>query len=504
MVSSVRHNLAIELSEHFQFAPDGGGVPRRHWDRFPSRLAHNAELALRLFDRHDLTATFFVDDWIARHHPDVVRKVADAGHEIALQADARTDFIKDVGRLEAVSGYVVHGWRPAPGKDLAPVVESDLFYGLGASCAGTKCAILDGGILSTGEWLRILPEAMVAGFISSWAHAESERVFSFQVWELDAEVPHLATLSSRGRLRAYRNLPQFAERLDRLMAEVSFMALRDQLGLPRERSTHVQDTHIATLPAAPVRKERQPLSIVVPCYNEEPGLGYLAKALAALDAGFGRRHRLSFVLVDDGSTDRTWAEMERLFGDDPRFQLERHPHNRGIGAAILTGIMAARDDVVAVMDSDCSYDPARLEEMLPLLEPDVALVTASPYHALGGVEGVPEWRLFLSRGASWLYRSVLRNKLATYTSCFRVCRKAAVTDLALRHEGYIGVVEMLARLDLEGWRIVEHPVVLEARLLGRSKLRIVRVIADHLRFISEISITRLASRARPDLAKVTR
>jgi hypothetical protein len=63
---------------------------------------------------------------------------------------------------------------------------------------------------------------------------------------------------------------------------------------------------------------------------------------------------------------------------------------------------------------------------------------------------------------------------------------------------------MLARLDLQGWRIVEHPVVLEARLLGQSKIRIIWVIADHLRFMGEISVARLLTRTRRDLARVTR
>ena len=504
MVEKLRHGLVIELSEHFQFASGGAKVPRRHWERFPSRLAQNADLALRLLERHETTATFFVDDWIAEHYPEVIRKIAERGHEIALQADAATQFCSAIKRLESASGYAVHGWRPTPGRDLAPVIDVDLFYGLGASSAKTRRAIVDGGLRATGEWLRFLPERMVASYIASWTGAATAGIFSFRVWELDPQVSHITTMSSRSRIRAYRNLPKFAERIDHLMAEVPFAAMRDQLGLAPERRPRATLPRIESMPVLPPEEPRAPLTIVVPCYNEEPCLGYLAKALGTLDSGFGRRHPLSFVLVDDGSIDGTWAEMHRLFGDNPKFQLLRHDRNRGIGAAIHTGILASKDDVVAVMDSDCSYDPVRLEEMLPLLEPDVALVTASPYHAQGGVEGVPEWRLFLSRGASWLYRSVLRNKLATYTSCFRVCRKSAVEGLSLRHEGYIGVVEMLARLDLQGWRIVEHPVVLEARLLGQSKIRIIWVIADHLRFMGEISVARLLTRTRRDLARVTR
>ena len=242
--------------------------------------------------------------------------------------------------------------------------------------------------------------------------------------------------------------------------------------------------------------EIRPLTVIVPCFNEEEGLPYLATALEGLSAGLGRSASITFVLVDDGSTDGTWLEMERLFGAKSQFQLVRHNRNRGISAATLTGIRAAQTEAVAVIDSDCSYDPARIEDMLPLLGPDVALVTASPYHSLGGVEGVPRWRLVLSRGASRLYRLVLNNKLATYTSCFRIYRRSALEGLDFRHEGFIGVAEMLARLDLEGWRITEHPVVLETRLFGQSKLKVFRVAAGHLRLLITIAAARLGAGRR--------
>lgn len=502
----IRHHLAIDLSEHFQSAPTGGRVLRRHWDRFPSRLERNVDHALRLLDRHDARATFFVDPWTAARHPGMVAEIAGRGHEIAARIGAEADAGSAVIELAQAARRVIHGWRPAP--DMAPgrapagLDATSLRYTLTRSGADRRAVEAASGLsilpagryLATGECLRLLPEALAARVIRSWARARRPRVFSFKLWELDPETPQLAALSTTGRVRAYRNLGKFNHRLERLLGAVRFVPLRDRLGLAEEAAAPGAAAADCAPIELPREVERTPVSIVVPCYNEEPGLAYLANALGQLDAGFGSRYPLSFVIVDDGSTDATWAEMTRLFGDNPCFDLVRHPRNRGIGAAILTGILAAKDEIVAVIDSDCSYDPAQLEKMLPLLGPDVALVTASPYHALGGVEGVPEWRLFLSRGASWLYRSVLRNKLATYTSCFRVCRRDAVVRMALRHEGYIGVVEMLAQLDLQGWRIVEHPVLLETRLLGQSKLKITRVIAQHLRFLSEIVVTRLTTR----------
>ena len=129
--------------------------------------------------------------------------------------------------------------------------------------------------------------------------------------------------------------------------------------------------------------------------------------------------------------------------------------------------------------------------MLPLLTEGVDLVTASPYHAQGGVRNVPEWRLFLSKGASWLYRRTLKAKLATYTSCFRVYRRGAFVDLPLREKGFLGVAEMLGRLDLKGGKIVEYPAVLEVRLFGFSKMKTARTIFGHLKLLSRLAKSRV-------------
>lgn len=240
-----------------------------------------------------------------------------------------------------------------------------------------------------------------------------------------------------------------------------------------------------------------PVTVVVPCYNEEEGVPYLAQRLRELAATLGRTNPLSVILVDDGSTDATWEVMQRYFGDDSTVKCLRHDENRGIAAASLTGILASKDEAVAVIDSDCTYDPALIAVMLPLFLPDVSAITASPYHALGGVSGVPTWRVFLSWSASRSYRFLLRNKLSTYTSCFRLYRRSDVTSLPLRHSGFIGVTEKLAQLDRLGFKIVEVPACLETRRYGHSKLRIMRAILGHLGLMSEIVFARLTRRWVP-------
>ena len=117
------------------------------------------------------------------------------------------------------------------------------------------------------------------------------------------------------------------------------------------------------------------------------------------------------------------------------------------------------------------------------------------------VRNVRSWRLVLSRGLSLLYRLVLRRKLATYTSCFRVYRRESVVRLPVREGGFLGVAEMLALLDLNGGVIVECPAVLEARLLGQSKMRTLRTGIGHLRLLVRVGLIRLRQALRRPRAR---
>jgi glycosyltransferase involved in cell wall biosynthesis len=207
-------------------------------------------------------------------------------------------------------------------------------------------------------------------------------------------------------------------------------------------------------------------------------------------------YHLHVILVDDASRDRTWDVLATLFGTEADTRLYRHQTNQGVAAAIMTGIRHASTPIVCSIDCDCSYDPHELGTMLPLLNDAVDVVTASPYHPAGKVRNVASWRLLLSRAASRLYRIVFRHQLHTYTSCFRVYRRSVVTSIRVSRGGFIGVAEMLAHLERAGARIVEHPTTLEARLLGRSKMKFVRTSLGHLALMAQLAAFRLSNGAR--------
>jgi len=242
-----------------------------------------------------------------------------------------------------------------------------------------------------------------------------------------------------------------------------------------------------------------PVSIIVPCHNEADSLENLATGLVRLRAALCGRYEVEYLLVDDGSRDATWSRMKEVFGGWKDVRLLRHELNRGIAAAIQTGLREGKSEIAASLDADCTYDPLQLEAMLQRMDYGVDMVVASPYHPRGRVEGVPRWRLALSYLASRLYRLVLCNKLHTYTSCVRVYRRSAVVDLPAEHGGFVGIVELLWQLDRRGGAIIESPALLTVRRHGQSKMRIAREIAGHLRLLATAAWARLLRRTPPPI-----
>ena len=225
------------------------------------------------------------------------------------------------------------------------------------------------------------------------------------------------------------------------------------------------------------------VSIIVPCFNEEQTVPMLRRILAEVVAGFGPGYAVDVLFVDDGSTDGTLSALRKI-APDVNGEVLVHDSNRGIAEAFRTGFRAARGEIICTIDADCTFDPHELIPMVEELESARAdVVSASPYHPLGRVEGVPGWRLILSRAASMLYGLILPVKLYSYTACFRVFRREVVERMRFEHPGFPGVTEMLASALCLGFSVVERPMVLRRRTTGASKMKTLKVIGDHLRLM---------------------
>ena len=223
------------------------------------------------------------------------------------------------------------------------------------------------------------------------------------------------------------------------------------------------------------------LSIVVPLFDEEEGVGALIAALRGVVASLAPLRELELILVDDGSRDRTWERLTRETEDgDPRWRVLRHDENRGLTAALLTGSLAARLPIVAWLDADLSYDPAILPSLIAALDAGADFAVAS-CHARGGrIDGVSWLRGWLSRQASRFYRVATRRRIATFTCMVRAQRRDLLLSTWPERAGFLGVTEQMLRALEAGSRVIEVPATLRARRTGRSKLKVLGAIRAHL------------------------
>lgn len=563
------HVLTVSLEDYFQVDAFDHLVGGDRWHRFESRIGESLQRTLDLLARCDTHATFFVLGWTAERWPELVRRIADAGHEVAdrgylhrgLKEMRPETFRDDLRRSRAVieeaSGRPVLGYRLADGwigeEDLwaldvlaseGYVYDSSLVpmlrtfrdepwrrfvhrhegpHGVLWELPPSTDRIVGCNVpIAGGNWFRQLPETYLRRAIRRWIRTQSAPfVMYFHTWELDDEQPRISGADTLTRVRHYRNLERMRPLVEDFLTAFRFGPAIEHLRsvtdarmleeIPAARRARAEadggSRPIVRIPSGrglalagrrPASEDedvpagpRLPVTIVVPCYNEERSLHYLANTLAEVERELSFRYDVRFVFVDDCSRDRTWDLLNELFAARPNCRVVQHEMNRGVSAAIRTGLVAADTEIVCSMDCDCTYDPYELVHMIPLLVEGADLVTASPYHPDGRVKNVPAWRLGLSKSSSWMYRRVLGLPLSTYTSCFRVYRRSAVLPLDLREGGFLGVAELLGELALSGGRIAEHPATLEVRIFGESKMKTGRTIAGHLRMLGRLLLERL-------------
>ena len=234
---------------------------------------------------------------------------------------------------------------------------------------------------------------------------------------------------------------------------------------------------------------------MIPCYNEAEGVAQLCKRLRSLVPLVGGKGKVEVIFVDDGSRDGT-ADRIKIEAKGLPYRIVTHIQNRGLGAALRTGFAESKGAEVVTLDSDCTYDPMQAKDLLRTLRSGYDVVTGSPYHPRGEVVGVEKWRLFMSKSLSRFYWVIVPQRLYTYTSCFRAYRGEVLTQIHATDDGFLGVTQLLVDAILQGYKVGEIPARLTRRRFGQSKIRILRVVISHLRYLLYIGYLRLSGNHR--------
>jgi dolichol-phosphate mannosyltransferase len=229
--------------------------------------------------------------------------------------------------------------------------------------------------------------------------------------------------------------------------------------------------------------------LTLPAYNEAENLPPL---LTRVGASWSGRFPFRILVVDDGSRDATASVAEAAARELP-VHVIRHDRNRGLAAAIRTGIReacqrAGDGDVIVTMDADNSHPPELVPHMLERIEAGYDLVIASRFVRGGREEGVPWRRRMLSRAARAVFRWVFPIAgVRDYTTGFRAYRAALLRELwriygdrLIEATAFSVMTEILLKARRLRPRIAEVPLVLRYDLKeGQSKMRLFRTLRDY-------------------------
>ena len=259
----------------------------------------------------------------------------------------------------------------------------------------------------------------------SHAHVEASQ-------EVTLPVDSLADVNSESRVR---------ELLDELDS------LANQL--------NAEDAYVPQNPPAPAEVDVL-VSIVVPIFNEINTIRKITARLLAIPLN------TEIVMVDDGSTDGTIEELQKL-KTLPNVKIIIKPQNEGKGAALRTGFEHTTGSIVLVQDADLEYDPRDIPGLLqPILNNEADVVYGSRFLADGHENSSFIHRLG-NRVLTMASNFTTGLELTDMETCYKVFRGNVIRDIPVRQDRFGFEPEITAKIARRGCRVKELPIRYVAR-----------------------------------------
>ncbi len=259
----IRNGMSVDVEDWFQVGAFETVIDKADWDGLQPRVEANTDAVLALFAESGVHATFFTLGWVAHRYPALIRRIVDAGHEIASHGwDHQRVFTMDAGLFRAdlararaaiedaagqrVTGYRApsfsidqrtpwahavlaeadyaysssvaplahdhYGWRDAPRFAFRPLADSALLeVPVTVAQFGTRRVATGGG------FFRLLPAALMDFAVRQVNAADHPAMFYFHPWEIDPAQPRVAAAPLRSKIRHYSRLGAMAGKLRGLL-----------------------------------------------------------------------------------------------------------------------------------------------------------------------------------------------------------------------------------------------------------------------------------------------
>ncbi len=259
----MRHALSVDVEDWFQVGAFEKVIDKADWDSLETRVERNTDAVLALFGESGVKATFFTLGWVAERYPALIRRIVDAGHEVASHgwdhdrvftmdaATFRADLARARKTLEDASGIAVtgyrapsfsidkrtpwahaelaeagytysssvaplrhdhYGWPEAPRYAFRPLADSDLI-----EVPVTVARLGNRKMATGGGFFRLFPGALTDFAVRQVAGEGQPAVFYFHPWEIDPGQPRVANAPVKSKLRHYSRLGAMAGKLRTLI-----------------------------------------------------------------------------------------------------------------------------------------------------------------------------------------------------------------------------------------------------------------------------------------------
>ncbi|HEV2968949.1 MAG TPA: glycosyltransferase family 2 protein [Pirellulales bacterium] len=207
------------------------------------------------------------------------------------------------------------------------------------------------------------------------------------------------------------------------------------------------------------------LSVLMPIYNERSTLAEIVRRVFQSPVDL----EIELIAVDDHSTDGSWELLIELAGLEPRIRALRHPANRGKGAAVRTGLVHARGQVVVIQDADLEYDPAIYPRLLaPLLAGEADAMFGSRF-AGEHPRQIGVWNRLANRLLTRVANRLTGLALTDMETGAKMIRADVLKRLKLTSNTFTIEPELTCRLAQAGARIREVPIAYSSRNYAAGK-----------------------------------
>ena len=237
----------------------------------------------------------------------------------------------------------------------------------------------------------------------------------------------------------------------------------------------------------------QLLSIVIPARNEE---GAIPSTLSHLHLELSLRgipHEV--IVVDDGSTDRTWEVLSKAAAEIPEVRPVMNRGLNGFGRAIQLGLSQMRGDAVVIMMADESDDCRDVVRYWNTLNEGYDCVFGSRFLRGGGVIDYPWVKLVLNRAFNFFIRVLFRIKLNDTTNAFKAYRRSVIQGISpILSQHFNLTVELPLKAIVRGysWKVI--PITWKNRRFGVAKLKISEMGSRYLFICLYVWLEKMLSR----------